>query len=149
MPCDLWIVKANANFRGNCSLTAISLFCLGLKTENTWQAIYIKLLKTIMYHSHVICVFTFNKTRKQFIKSWYFCYRYISNFRHSVKSIDTCKTTKRGSCQLLMEGCWFTARNNVFLQLWKLNSIYNQKRLKKWSKTQIHLISLEKHWYTS
>ena len=38
----------------------------------------------------------------------------------------------RGSCQLLMEGCWFTPRdnlftprNNVFLQLWKLTAICN------------------------
>ena len=30
-----------------------------------------------------------------------------------------------GSCQLLPEGCWFTPRNNVFLQLWKLTAIYN------------------------
>ena len=31
----------------------------------------------------------------------------------------------RGSCQLLAEGCWFTPRNNLFLQLWKLTAIYN------------------------
>ena len=30
----------------------------------------------------------------------------------------------RDSCQLLTEGCWFTPRNNVFLQLWKLTAIY-------------------------
>ena len=32
----------------------------------------------------------------------------------------------RDSCQLLTEDCWFTPRNNVFLQLWKLTAIYNQ-----------------------
>ena len=36
----------------------------------------------------------------------------------------------RGSCQLLKEGCWFTPRNNLFLQLWKLTAIYNQIWLK-------------------
>ena len=32
----------------------------------------------------------------------------------------------RGSCQLLTEDCWFTHRNRLFLQLWKLTAIYNQ-----------------------
>ena len=40
----------------------------------------------------------------------------------------------RGSGQLLTEGCWFT--QNVFLQLWKLAAIYNQKRLKNGVKHQ-------------
>ena len=31
---------------------------------------------------------------------------------------------------LLTEGCWFTPRNNLFLQLWKLTAIYNQSWLK-------------------
>ena len=35
-----------------------------------------------------------------------------------------------GSCQLLTEGCWFTSMNNMILQMWKLTTIYNQKRLK-------------------
>ena len=35
-----------------------------------------------------------------------------------------------GSCQLLTEGCWFTPMNNMILQMWKLTTIYNQKRLK-------------------
>ena len=35
----------------------------------------------------------------------------------------------RGSCELLMEGCWFTPKNNLFLQLWKLTAIYNQRWL--------------------
>ena len=30
----------------------------------------------------------------------------------------------RGSCQLLTEGSWFTPRNNLFLQQWKLTAIY-------------------------
>ena len=29
----------------------------------------------------------------------------------------------RGSCQLLTECCWFTLRNNQFLQLWKLTAL--------------------------
>ena len=37
----------------------------------------------------------------------------------------------RGSFQLLMEGCWFTPRNNLFLQLWKLTTIYNQHMVEK------------------
>ena len=36
----------------------------------------------------------------------------------------------RGGCQLLNEGCVFTPRIDQFLQLWKLNAIYNQIRLK-------------------
>ena len=32
----------------------------------------------------------------------------------------------RGSCQLRTEGCWFTPRNDLILQLWKLTAIYNQ-----------------------
>ena len=36
----------------------------------------------------------------------------------------------RGSYQLLTDGCWFTPRNNVFLQLWKLTAIHNQTWLK-------------------
>ena len=50
----------------------------------------------------------------------------------------------RGSCQLLTEGCWFTPRKNVFLQLWKLTAIYNQTWLKNGIKHQItspHLTS--------
>ena len=29
----------------------------------------------------------------------------------------------RGGCQLLMEVCWFTPRNSVFIELWKLTAI--------------------------
>ena len=47
----------------------------------------------------------------------------------------------RGSCQLLTEGCLFTPRNNTFLQLWKLTTIYNQIMFKKWHKTPIQLTS--------
>ena len=36
----------------------------------------------------------------------------------------------RVNCQLLTEDCWFTPRNRLSLQLWKLTSIYNQIRLK-------------------
>ena len=36
----------------------------------------------------------------------------------------------RGSCELLTEYCWFTPRNNLFFQLWKLTAIYNQIMLK-------------------
>ena len=36
----------------------------------------------------------------------------------------------RGSCQLLTECCWFNLRNNLFLQLWKLTSIYYEIWLK-------------------
>ena len=42
----------------------------------------------------------------------------------------------RGNCQLLTEGCWFTPRNNVFLQLWKLTTIHNQRWLKNGVKHQ-------------
>ena len=42
----------------------------------------------------------------------------------------------RGSWQVLTEGCCFTPRNNVFLQLWKLTAIYNLKRLKNGVKHQ-------------
>ena len=42
----------------------------------------------------------------------------------------------RGSCQLLTEGFWFTPRNNLFLQLWKLTAIYNQILLKNGVKHQ-------------
>ena len=41
-----------------------------------------------------------------------------------------------GSCQLLTEGCWFTPRNNLFLQLWKLTAIYNQTWLRNGVKHQ-------------
>ena len=41
-----------------------------------------------------------------------------------------------GSCQLLTEGYWFTPRNYVFLQLWKLTAIYNQTCLKNGVKHQ-------------
>ena len=50
----------------------------------------------------------------------------------------------RVSCQLLMEGCWFTTRNNLFLQHWKLTIIFNQMRLKNGVKhyiTSHHLSS--------
>jgi len=36
----------------------------------------------------------------------------------------------RGCCQLLMEGCCFTHRHNLFIHLWKMTAIYNQTRLK-------------------
>ena len=37
---------------------------------------------------------------------------------------------------LLTEDCWFTPRNNLFFQLWKLTSIYNLIRLKNGTKHQ-------------
>ena len=43
---------------------------------------------------------------------------------------------RQGSCQLLTEGCWFTPRNKLFLQLWKLTAIYDQIRLKNGVKQQ-------------
>ena len=46
-----------------------------------------------------------------------------------------------GSCQLLTEGCWFTPRNKLFLQLWKLKSIYNQIRLKSGVNTNSSLLT--------
>ena len=45
----------------------------------------------------------------------------------------------RGSCQLLTEGCWFTPRNNLFLQLLKLTAIFNQTWLKNGVKHQFTL----------
>ena len=46
----------------------------------------------------------------------------------------------RGSCQLLTEGCWFTPRNNLFLQLWKLTSIYMYNDMvEQWREAPIHL----------
>ena len=39
-------------------------------------------------------------------------------------------------CQLLTEGSLFTPRNNLFLQLWKLTTIYNQIWLKNGVKHQ-------------
>ena len=44
----------------------------------------------------------------------------------------------RGSCQLLTEGCWFTPRNNFFLQLWKLTAIHNTLWLKNGVKHQVN-----------
>ena len=46
----------------------------------------------------------------------------------------------RGSCQLLTEGCWFTPRNCLFLQLWQLTAISNQLRLKNGVKHQFNSI---------
>ena len=43
---------------------------------------------------------------------------------------------KRGSCQLLTEGCWCIPRNNLFLKLWKLTATYNQIWLKNGVKHQ-------------
>ena len=42
----------------------------------------------------------------------------------------------RGSCQLLTEGGWFTPRNNLFFQMWKLTTIYNIIRSKNGVKHQ-------------
>ena len=56
----------------------------------------------------------------------------------------------RGSCQLLMEGYWFTPSNDLFLQLWRLTAIYNQTWLNNGVKHQFtsphftHLFSLLK-----
>ena len=49
---------------------------------------------------------------------------------------------------MLTEGCWFTPRNNLFLQLWKPTAIYNQIKLKNGVKHQItspHLTSPRRH----
>ena len=48
----------------------------------------------------------------------------------------------RVSCQLLMEGCWFTPRNILFLQLRKLIAMYNQTWLKNGIKHQINDMTL-------
>ena len=55
----------------------------------------------------------------------------------------------RGSCQLLhvTEGCWFTPRNKMFLQLWQLTAIYNQIRLKSGVNTNSP-IHLHKHVFS-
>ena len=47
-----------------------------------------------------------------------------------------CSNPMRGSCHMLTGGCWFTLRNNFFLQLWKLNVIYNQTWVKNGVKHQ-------------
>ena len=39
---------------------------------------------------------------------------------------------------LRTEGFWFTPRNNLFLQLWKLTAIYNQAWLKGGVKLQFN-----------
>ena len=41
------------------------------------------------------------------------------------------------SCQLITQGCWFTPRNNLFLQMWKLTAKYNHRRLKNGVKHQV------------
>ena len=40
----------------------------------------------------------------------------------------------RGSCQLATAGCWFTPKDNLVLQQWKLTAVYNQIWLKNGSK---------------
>ena len=74
-----------------------------------------------------------NSSSSSYIPIWVSVTDWLRRFALKLLAPLRCcwgSNTMRGSWQLLTEASWFTHRNNVFLKLWKLTSIYNTQKMK-------------------